>query len=242
MAEKMNSASLDASFRRKPRGGAEEEQFMNLVSITSHVLLPQTVDRWSWTLKGSGNFTVSSVRRYIDDEILPKSDVPTRWVKMIPIKSNILAWKISLDRLPTRFNLSARGLEIQSILCPLCNEAVETSSHTFFACNLARKIMHNICCWWELETVSLNSYSDWIIWLTNVRLIKKKKEILEGICYVSWWFIWKFRNQFLFATVRPKREFIFDNIVQSSFLWISNRCNSNIDWVSWLKNPNLLSL
>ncbi|GKD90734.1 RNA-directed DNA polymerase, eukaryota, reverse transcriptase zinc-binding domain protein, partial [Tanacetum coccineum] len=51
VAEKMNSASLDASFCRKPRGGAEEEQFMNLVSITSHVLLPQTVDRWSWTLK-----------------------------------------------------------------------------------------------------------------------------------------------------------------------------------------------
>ncbi|GKA67445.1 RNA-directed DNA polymerase, eukaryota [Tanacetum coccineum] len=116
VAEKMNSASLDASFRRKPIGGAEEEQFMNLVSITSHVLLPQTVDRWSWTLKGSGNFMVSSVRRYIDDENLPKCDVPTRWVKMIPIKSNILAWKISLDRLPTRLNLSARGLEIQSIL------------------------------------------------------------------------------------------------------------------------------
>ncbi|GKA67646.1 hypothetical protein Tco_0767563 [Tanacetum coccineum] len=117
VAEKMSSASLDASFRRKPRGGAEEEQFMILVSITSHVLLPQTIDRWSWTLEGSGNFTVSSVRRYIDDEILPKSDVPTRWVKMIPIKTNILAWNISLDRLPTRFNLSARGLEIQSILC-----------------------------------------------------------------------------------------------------------------------------
>ncbi|GJW41622.1 RNA-directed DNA polymerase, eukaryota [Tanacetum coccineum] len=242
VAEKLNMVSLDASFRRKPRGGLEEEQFRNLASLTSHVLLPNSIDRWSWTLEGSGNFTVNSVRRYIDDMILPKSDSPTRWIKLIPIKINILAWKISLDCLPTRFILSSRGLEIESLLCPACNVSAETSSHTFFACSLARNIMHNICYWWELDLVSLNSYSDWIIWFTSIRLNKKKKEILEGICLVSWWFIWNFRNQTIFAKVCPKKEFIFDNIVQSSFFWISNRCNVNIDWVSWLKNPNLLSL
>nr|GEX91650.1 RNA-directed DNA polymerase, eukaryota, reverse transcriptase zinc-binding domain protein [Tanacetum cinerariifolium] len=161
VAEKIGSASLDSSFRRKPRGGVEDEQYNNLVSVTSQVLLPQMIDRWSWSLEASSDFTVSSVRKYIDEVILPNSDVPTRWVKTIPIKTNILAWKISLDRLPTRFNLSARGLEIQSILCPLCNVAVETSSHTFFACNLARKIMHNICRWWDLDTVTFNSYSEW---------------------------------------------------------------------------------
>ncbi|GJV02001.1 RNA-directed DNA polymerase, eukaryota [Tanacetum coccineum] len=136
VAEKLGSASLDGSFRRKPRGGVEDDQYNNLVSITSQVLLPQMIDRWSWSLEASGDFSVSSVRHHIDEVILPSSDVPTRWVKMIPIKTNILAWKISLDRLPTRFNLSARGLEIQSILCPLCNVSAETSSHTFFACNL----------------------------------------------------------------------------------------------------------
>ncbi|GJX90181.1 hypothetical protein Tco_0343507 [Tanacetum coccineum] len=53
-----------------------------------------------------------SVRNHMDDVLLPKSDVPTRWVTLIPIKINILAWKISMDRLPTWFNLSCRGLEI----------------------------------------------------------------------------------------------------------------------------------
>ncbi|GJV37683.1 RNA-directed DNA polymerase, eukaryota [Tanacetum coccineum] len=36
-----------------------------------------------------------------------------------------------MDRLPTRLNLSSRGLKIQSILCPLCNVAVKTTSHIF---------------------------------------------------------------------------------------------------------------
>ncbi|GJV15281.1 F-box domain containing protein [Tanacetum coccineum] len=193
-------------------------------------------------LDGSGNFTVNSVRSYIDDMLLPKSDTPTRWVKLIPIKINILAWKISLDCLPTRFILSSRGLEIDSLLCPVCNASAETSSHSFFACSLARNIMRNICYWWELDVVSLNSYSDWIIWLNSIRLNKYKKEILEGICLVSWWFIWYFRNQIIFGKVLPKKDLLFDNIVQSSFFWISNRCKDNIDWVSWLKNPNLLPL
>nr|GEY43555.1 RNA-directed DNA polymerase, eukaryota [Tanacetum cinerariifolium] len=40
----------------------------------------------------------------LDDMLLPKSDVPSRRVKQIPIKVNVLAWKISMDRLPTRVN------------------------------------------------------------------------------------------------------------------------------------------
>ncbi|GJS91301.1 hypothetical protein Tco_0773937 [Tanacetum coccineum] len=36
---------------------------------------------------------------------------PTRWVKAVPIKINILAWKVCLDRLPTRLNLSLRGID-----------------------------------------------------------------------------------------------------------------------------------
>ncbi|GKC08551.1 RNA-directed DNA polymerase, eukaryota [Tanacetum coccineum] len=131
VADKLSHASLAFSFRRIPRSGAEHEQYKSLISITSDVILPQMQDRWSWTLNGSGDFTVSLVRNYIDDIILPKMDAPTRWVNLIPIKINILAWKISMDRLPTRFNLSSCGLEIPSILCPLCNEAAETTTHTF---------------------------------------------------------------------------------------------------------------
>ncbi|GKF27007.1 reverse transcriptase domain-containing protein, partial [Tanacetum coccineum] len=85
-----------------------------------------------------GEFSVKSNCNLIDDSILPKFDVPTRWVKLAPIKVNILAWKIRLDRLPTRMNLFARGLEFPSILCPLCNKVDESSSYIFFSCSLAQ--------------------------------------------------------------------------------------------------------
>ncbi|GJY64667.1 RNA-directed DNA polymerase, eukaryota, reverse transcriptase zinc-binding domain protein [Tanacetum coccineum] len=141
MAEKLGHSSLDFSFRRLPRGGIESEQYSDLSDVVSDIILPHMQDCWSWSLNASRDFSVSSVRNVINDVFLPKLDVPTRWVKEIPIKINILAWKISLDRLPTRANLSARGLEIPSILCPSCNEAVESASHIFFSCSLARQVM-----------------------------------------------------------------------------------------------------
>nr|GEY06852.1 hypothetical protein [Tanacetum cinerariifolium] len=57
VAEKMGNASLNLSFRRLPRSGIKDEQYMNLVFITSDVILPQMHDRWSWSLNASGDFT-----------------------------------------------------------------------------------------------------------------------------------------------------------------------------------------
>ncbi|GKB04347.1 hypothetical protein Tco_0832490 [Tanacetum coccineum] len=74
-----------------------------IFSIT--VVLSNMGDRRFWDLNGDGCFRVKDVRRLLDDMLLPKSDVPSRWVKQIPIKVNVLAWKISMDRLPTRVNL-----------------------------------------------------------------------------------------------------------------------------------------
>ncbi|GJY33132.1 ribonuclease H-like domain-containing protein [Tanacetum coccineum] len=45
---------------------------------------------------------------------LPKENVATRWIKTIPIKVNVFAWKLHLDRLPTRSNLLKRGIQVQS--------------------------------------------------------------------------------------------------------------------------------
>ncbi|GJU50043.1 hypothetical protein Tco_1219598 [Tanacetum coccineum] len=53
--------------------------------------------------KGSGEFSVASIRRFIDDQRLLTVDSKTLWIKSVPIKVNILAWKIKLEALPTRY-------------------------------------------------------------------------------------------------------------------------------------------
>ncbi|GKC30997.1 RNA-directed DNA polymerase, eukaryota [Tanacetum coccineum] len=167
------------SFRRLPRGGIEQELLNLLCSKVDAFVLPNMADRWSWSLEGSGVFSVKSSRNLIDDKFLPKADVPTRWINVLPIKVNVFAWKVFLDKLPTRSNLSLRGVDIPSINCPICNLAVESSSHIFFSCPVARKVWRIFLLWWELDDAVFHSYNEWLLWLVSIRMPKQLKEFLE---------------------------------------------------------------
>ncbi|GJW05906.1 RNA-directed DNA polymerase, eukaryota [Tanacetum coccineum] len=140
VAEKINASSISCSFRRLPRGSLEEEQFSKLIEDVNSVILSVSNDRWIWSLDSSGEFSIKSTRLFIDDHLLLAVGAPTRWVSEVPIKINIMAWKVSLDKLPTRLNLSLRGIEIPSITCPICSCAGESCSHLFFSCSMARNI------------------------------------------------------------------------------------------------------
>ncbi|GJW28177.1 RNA-directed DNA polymerase, eukaryota, reverse transcriptase zinc-binding domain protein [Tanacetum coccineum] len=160
VADKLGHPSIYHSFRRLPRGGIEQELLNLLCSKVDAFVLPNMADRWSWSLEGSGVFSVKSSRNLIDDKFLPKADVPTRWINVLPIKVNVFAWKVFLDKLPTRSNLSLRGVDIPSINCPICNLAVEPSSHIFFSCPVARKVWKFVLLWWELNDAVFHSYNE----------------------------------------------------------------------------------
>nr|GEX65261.1 RNA-directed DNA polymerase, eukaryota [Tanacetum cinerariifolium] len=141
MYAKLSDSSLIDSFRRPPRGGVEEEQLLGLIDNIDSVILYNSNDRCVWSLEYSGEFSIKTARSHIDDFFLPSVGDPTRWIKIIPIKINIFAWKVRLDRLPTRINLSLRGIDLPSIICPICCCTGETCSHLLFTCNVARQIL-----------------------------------------------------------------------------------------------------
>ncbi|GJT52544.1 RNA-directed DNA polymerase, eukaryota [Tanacetum coccineum] len=115
-------------------------------------------------------------------------------------------------RLPTRVNLSRRGVLLDSHLCPLCNAAMEDVQHVFFRCDVARVVLRKICRWWDLDWQEICSFSDWDAWFLSFRLSSRLKSILEGVFYVAWWRIWRLRNQLVFDASPPNRSTIFDDI------------------------------
>nr|GEX87802.1 RNA-directed DNA polymerase, eukaryota [Tanacetum cinerariifolium] len=90
VAEKMGHPSLSHSFRRIPRGGVKQENYDLLCSKVNDLVLPNISDRWCWSLEGSQVFTVKSSRILIDNTILPKAEVPTRCLRVVPIKCSKL--------------------------------------------------------------------------------------------------------------------------------------------------------
>ncbi|GJX13795.1 RNA-directed DNA polymerase, eukaryota, reverse transcriptase zinc-binding domain protein [Tanacetum coccineum] len=213
VAAKLSQPNLSFSFRRNPRGGCELDQFQKVEDLVSLVSLAPISDRWIWELENTGDFSVASVRRMIDDQMLPRLDCKIRWIKYVPIKVNVHAWKAMTDSLPTRFNMSRRGISIDSILCANCDTGVETSRHLFFKCGMARDVVNLITRWWNVPDSNFNSYEEWLAWLENVRLPSKNKKMLEGVFYVMWWLLWWFRNKTIFEGKTPKKAMFFDDLV-----------------------------
>ncbi|GJT31691.1 hypothetical protein Tco_0922110 [Tanacetum coccineum] len=91
---KMNHNDVSFSLRRSPRDGVEMEQFSSLNAFLEGTVLSDSNDRWSRSLVGSGEFSVASASKYIDEHQLGGSSHKTRWIKVVPIKINILAWKV----------------------------------------------------------------------------------------------------------------------------------------------------
>nr|GEX59921.1 putative RNA-directed DNA polymerase, eukaryota, reverse transcriptase zinc-binding domain protein [Tanacetum cinerariifolium] len=185
---------------------------------------------------------MQDARDLVDEVLLPKENVATRWIKTIPIKVNVFAWKLCLDRLPTRSNLFKRGVQVQSSLCPLCNTLQEDTSHLFFSCDVASAISRRICRWWNVSWGPADSYLGWLEWFTSIRMGHNLKGILEGVFYVSWWCLWNFRNQLLIAAQKPRKETLFDDIVSLSFIWSNSRCTIKFTWDCWLEHPYSIAL
>nr|GEZ47374.1 RNA-directed DNA polymerase, eukaryota [Tanacetum cinerariifolium] len=102
---------IDMSFRRQVRGGVESQQLEIIKDLVRLKVLSNVDDRWAWDLNGDGDFCVKDARDLVDEVLLPKENVATRCIKTIPIKVNVFAWKLRLDRLPTRSNRFKRGVQ-----------------------------------------------------------------------------------------------------------------------------------
>nr|GEW05141.1 RNA-directed DNA polymerase, eukaryota, reverse transcriptase zinc-binding domain protein [Tanacetum cinerariifolium]GEW05150.1 RNA-directed DNA polymerase, eukaryota, reverse transcriptase zinc-binding domain protein [Tanacetum cinerariifolium] len=186
LRDKLIDSSLDRTFCRQVRGGAEQTQYEALMEMARKINLVPMGDRWIWTLQGSGDFTVASIHA-----------------------------------IPTRLNISRHAIDIQSLTCPICDGGMESSEHLFFRCELSRQIGRKIANWWNVSYVDVESYEEWLSWMTSLKFTGKTKMLLEGIFYGLWWCIWMYRNKIVFEEKVHSKAFMFDNVVSSLFIGVN---------------------
>ncbi|GJT42666.1 RNA-directed DNA polymerase, eukaryota, reverse transcriptase zinc-binding domain protein [Tanacetum coccineum] len=169
------------------------------------------------TLSQDGTYSVSNMRKHIDDVMLPKNLPCTRCFKVIPKNINIFMWRFFMDRLLDLLNLSKRGLDVASILCPSCNRHAESNAHVFFSCDTALSIWRLVCVWCNSTFPILNSCGDWDSWFFAWHASKASKDRAYAIFAASFWLIWRFRNNVTFNSQFMRKCDIFDNIRLFSF-------------------------
>nr|GEY52595.1 reverse transcriptase domain-containing protein [Tanacetum cinerariifolium] len=115
----------------KGTGGVIKDLFPRLYALELHKhatvrmkLMAPSLDNsfhmYFWSLESEGDYSVASIRKLIDEKRFQEVGISTRWVKSVPSKVNITAWKIKTNALPTRFNLSRRRMDIDTLMCPVC--------------------------------------------------------------------------------------------------------------------------
>ncbi|XP_071718082.1 uncharacterized protein [Rutidosis leptorrhynchoides] len=122
---------------REEIGSRNLTSLWNLLQELQNVNVSNREDCWKCSLNGDGLFTVKDTREHIDRSILYSHHVPTSWVKTLPKKVNVFWWRFKLDALPLRWNLSTKGIMLDSQNCPVCDTDVERLKHLFlvYGCN-----------------------------------------------------------------------------------------------------------
>ncbi|XP_071687323.1 uncharacterized protein [Rutidosis leptorrhynchoides] len=196
----------------------------------NQVFICEREDKWVFSPASDGLFSVKKTRDIIDSRNLITSNTSTVWFKFIPRKVNVFLWRFRLNALPLRWNLSAKGIEINSIVCPVCNNGVEDLSHLFFGCSFALDIWYKSRLWMDCGFPSLHSWDDLFSWFGASSFTNGMKDKVIGIVVTILWALWRFRNGIVFNESFSSRSSLFDVIRLLSFRWLKNRGHRVSNW------------
>ncbi|GKB74933.1 RNA-directed DNA polymerase, eukaryota [Tanacetum coccineum] len=177
---------------------------MVLAMLSDNIVLYITRDQHVRT----NNIAFTKFCCIIDSMLLPSLVPPTSWYKVLPRKVNIFLWRLYLDRLSHRLNLSSRGMDIQSISCPMCNGNVKSSSPIFFECDIASEVWRMVRNWCDIPLPSFSSHDQMRSW---------------------------YRNNVTFCAHPMRKSDLFDNIRSSSYNWLSHRGRLTSNWFEELE-------
>ncbi|GJT42663.1 RNA-directed DNA polymerase, eukaryota, reverse transcriptase zinc-binding domain protein [Tanacetum coccineum] len=151
LSERYNEGRWNWQWLRPIAPSRAEAMLQSLLTNLAEVTLYSSPDQWKWLIGNDGTFSIASTRTHLDHLMLPSLATSTTWIPCLPRKVNIFLWRFNLDRLPHRLNLSKHGIDIDSILCLICNNHVESASHP-------------------------PAFTDWLSWVDNIEASQVKKE------------------------------------------------------------------
>lgn len=141
----------------------------------------------------------------------------TRWNNWIPIKINILIWRIRLLSIPTRDLLSHRGIMVDRITYPICSHNVETIDHISAGCAPLIVLWSRIAVWWGLHVPTQFFVESLILCSDFIYLRPGQRKAFDGVILTCFWCIWNFRNSSIFGEDTPRKSLIFDDVVYMYF-------------------------
>ncbi|XP_071715286.1 uncharacterized protein [Rutidosis leptorrhynchoides] len=196
----------------------------------------------SWKFLGhkSGLFVTKAMAKLIDDKIIPKesNSIATLKNNLVPLKIGIFIWRVLRRRIAVKVELDRRGIDLDTLLCPICDNVVESVDHAIYSCKSAQDIWIGIFKWWDLSLPSGYTLEDLIKCSNSFGMEPFKKKVWQAVIWSTCYMIWKNRNLKVFKNDADSSPKIVSDIQVKSFEWIKNRSRKSlITWQQWLISP-----
>ncbi|GJZ99173.1 hypothetical protein Tco_0671724 [Tanacetum coccineum] len=99
-----------------------------------------------------------------------------------------------LGSLLVRVKLDKKSIDLDSILCPSCDNVVESVDHCLVLCEEALSVWDRTFAWWGVPQVDAFTLNDMICHRGGVGMEKEARVLLEVVLLVAAYYIWKSRN------------------------------------------------
>jgi hypothetical protein len=170
-------------------------------------------DCWRW---GKGHYSVKDAYFLISEgEEEEECDwVKDVWNQFIPSNMSILVWRLFNERLPTKANLSKRGIRLNSsALCVGGCGSQETEEHLFFNCPSLGAIWREIVRWIGILVALAKGGADHLIIFKNLLLGNVKTRDRMGVIWcAAVKLIWQTRNNIVFNQTSFDWERVMEEI------------------------------
>ncbi|XP_023912636.1 uncharacterized protein LOC112024225 [Quercus suber] len=176
--------------------------------LSMPVLVTPTPDKLIWIPESKGCFSVKSAYHTIRTLSNPPHPTDTDWKKLwklkMPEKTKMFLWRLAVNTLPTRDNLSRR-FQIVDTSCLFCKENIETPIHLFLNCNASRAFWFSACWGFRPEQITISNTED------IIKLVLHPPELLnsesdQGMVSLNMALIleeiWQSRNRVLHHAIR----------------------------------------
>ncbi|KAK2421555.1 cyanogenic beta-glucosidase [Trifolium repens] len=183
-------------------------------------------DAGSWVISGVSLKSCYNFLSRSDSSNLLLSDVEcfvfkNIWKSLAPSKVCGFAWQAILDRIPSRFNLSRRGVikPPESKDCAFCRLVEEKSQHLLLQCDFASGVWYAIFNWLGFVYISPPNLLISFAAMSGLGVSKRRKKGLMLLWQVVLWSIWKARNDRLFNNKEASVNEVVDSIKHISWKW-----------------------
>ncbi|XP_071700540.1 uncharacterized protein [Rutidosis leptorrhynchoides] len=232
--------TLNWAWYTQPKWRAVDELMELINLIKHHSFSNNDTSSWSWIHDVSGIFTTNSCMQLLNSLSIPSQIPAGRTIQnpFVPQKIEIFLWRAKQNKLPVRFELDKKGIDLHSTRCSVCDDDIETLHHTLLSCNNSIDIWNGIRTWWNLNQINFSRIQDLELCNNSQLNSTLGKTFWQAVVWITCYHIWLNRNDRVFGRNFLSSTKIISDIQTRSFEWINSRWKKgNLDWLKWTTNP-----